>query len=72
MSEKLDGLITNHNLDGDASQRALPKKGSWGPDRVPSRLVKNIVRIGVVVGLLVMAAVVFWVGLSFFDTIKGN
>lgn len=70
MNEKLDGLITNHNLDGDTAARALPKKGIWGPDRVPSRLLKNILRIGVVVALLAITTVVFWVGWMFFEALQ--
>ena len=70
MNDKLDGLITNHNLDGEAPTRALPKKGIWGPDRVPSRLLKNVIRIGVVVALLAITAVVFWVGWMFFEALQ--
>ncbi len=69
MNEKLDGLISNLNLNGEAHHRALPKKGIWGPDRVPSTLVKNLMRIGVGLALIVMAAIVFWVGWIFFDAL---
>lgn len=67
--DKLDGLVTNHNLDGDAAQRARPKKGVWGPDRVPSRLLKNIMRIAVPIVFIIIVAVLFWVGVMFFDAL---
>lgn len=74
---KLEGLYSRLNLDGDVPDRARPRtffkrRRVWGPDRVPSTLVKNLQRALVGVLFCGVAAAVFYFGHQFFTALNGG
>lgn len=71
------GLYSRLNLDGGVPERAkaktfLRRDRAWGPDRVPSTFAKKAQRVVAPIVFAITAAIVIYVGYTFFTALTGG
>lgn len=65
-------IFTDLRLDGDATARARPRIGEWGPEQVPSTRWKRWQRVLAIVVFVVALIAVVLLGWYFYNALMGG
>ena len=64
-------MFSDPDLHGRTPLRVQPGVGEWGGERIVSTRIKRAVRIAVPVVILLLLTAMFFLGLHFYDFVKG-